>query len=69
MAAVVLTSIGSERPLYGANTTSVSRESVALECKIRVGTSQTGTIKRYQLEGPEAACAYFEESFQSRGAH
>lgn len=52
-----------------ADTTSVSRESVGLECKIRVGTSQTGTIKRYQLAGPEAACAYFEEAFQKHGSN
>lgn len=52
-----------------ADTTSVARDSVALECKIRLGASQTGTIRRYQLDGPEAACAYFEESFQSPGSH
>lgn len=51
-----------------ADTTSVSRESVALGCKIRVGTSQTGTIKHYELDGQSAACAYFEASFQSPGS-
>lgn len=52
-----------------ADTTSVSRDSVAVECKIRLGASQTGIIKHYQLDGQAGACAYFEESFQSRGSH
>jgi hypothetical protein len=50
-----------------ANTTSVSRESVTLECRIRVGTGQTGTVKNYELEGPAAACAHFEGAFQAHG--
>lgn len=52
-----------------ADTTSVSRDSVALECKIRVGASQTGTVKRYQLDGQAAACAYFEKAFQASGSN
>ncbi|HZT04573.1 MAG TPA: hypothetical protein VFA39_20155 [Steroidobacteraceae bacterium] len=52
-----------------ANTTSVSRGSVTLECKIRVGTSETGTVKNYQLEGPLPACAYFDAAFQAPQSH